>query len=284
MIHQKHARDPPEHRRRNHGDAVEQHLLPVCPAGVEHDLPPELLADEEHQRAEHVREDDREHIARDAHVQHREEEDVQHDHEQGVDHALHCEERRLALGADELRAERVVAGGHDVEADQPEEGVQLGNKAEQRQNAEQQQPAERDRIKPDGEDAPAVLDVVDREAEHAVRDAHGNHAQQQVRALRDQICRAVVSGGEISGIKPHHEEHQQLRAEGAEADEHGVRQEGLVFVLTHRKTVRFGLIRIQNSSYHKRMHIVNSVELGVWSVELRCRLAPTGLKLRVIRE
>ena len=97
------------------------------------------------------------------------------------------------------------------------------------------QPAERDRIKPDGEDALAVLHMVDREAEHAVRDAHGDHAQEQIRALRDQIRRAEGLGVEVAGVEAHHEEHQQLRPEGAEADEHGVRDEGFVFILSHKK-------------------------------------------------
>ena len=69
-------------------------------------------------------------------MQHGEEEDVQPDHEQGVDHALHGEERRLALGADELRAERVVAGGHDVKANQPEIGVHLLPEPQQGKDAQ----------------------------------------------------------------------------------------------------------------------------------------------------
>ena len=231
-----HARDPPEHRRRDHGDAVGQHLPRGRPAGAQHQLPPEPLAHEQKQRARQIRQRNREHIARDAHVQSRKEEDVEPDDERGVDHALHGEERRVPLGAHELCAQRVQARAHRVERDQPEEAVKLREEPQQRQNGHEQQRARKDRIHADGENVPPLLGVIHGEAEHAVRDAKADEREEQIGRLRDEIGGAVVRRRETARVKAHHEKHQQLAAEGAEADEHGVGHEGFVFVVRHRRT------------------------------------------------
>ena len=233
-----HARDPPEHRRRDHGNAVGQHLARGRPARAEHELAPEPLAHEQKQRARQVCQRNREHIARDAHAQTDEEEHVEPDDEHGVDHALHGIERRVSLGAHELRAQRVEARAHRVQCDQPEEPVKLREEPQQRQNGHEQHGARQDRIHANGENVAPLLGVVHGETEHAVRDAEADEREEQIGRLRDEVGGAVVRRGKIARVKAHHEKHQQLAAEGAEADEHGVGHEGFVFIVAvrHRRT------------------------------------------------
>ena len=199
---------------------------------------PEPLAHEQKQRARQVCQRNREHIARDAHAQTDEEEHVEPDDEHGVDHALHGVERRVSLGAHELRAQRVEARAHRVQCDQPEEPVKLREEPQQRQNGHEQNGARQDRIHADREDVAPLLCVVHGEAEHAVRDAEADEREEQIGRLRDEVGGAVVRRGKIARVKAHHEKHQQLAAEGAEADEHGVGHEGFVFIVAvrHRRT------------------------------------------------
>ena len=136
----------------------------------------------------------------------------------------------------ELRAQRVQARAHRVERDQPEEAVKLREEPQQRQNGHEQQRTRQDRIHTDGENVSPLLGVIHGEAEHAVRDAETDERKEQIGRLRDEIGGAVIRRCEIARVKAHHEKHQQLAAEGAEADEHGVGHEGFVFVVRHRRT------------------------------------------------
>ena len=231
-----HARDPPEHRRRDHGDAVGQHLPRGCPAGTQHQLPPEPFAHDQKQRARQIRQRDREHIARDAHAQADEEEDVEPDDERGIDHALHGEERRVPLGTHELRAQRVQTRAHRVERDQPEKAIKLREEPQQRQQRHEQQRARKDRIHADGKNVSPLLGVIHGEAEHTIRDTETDEREKQIGRLRDEVGGAVIRRCETARVKAHHEKHQQLAAEGAEADEHGVGHERFVFVVRHRRT------------------------------------------------
>ena len=142
----------------------------------------------------------------------------------------------MPLGTHELRAQRVQTRAHRVERDQPEKAVKLREEPQQRQQRHEQQRARKDRIHADGENVPPLLGVIHGEAEHAVRDTEADEREEQIGRLRDEIGGAVIRRCEIARVKAHHEKHQQLAAEGAKADEHGVGHERFVFVVRHRRT------------------------------------------------
>ena len=103
--------------------------------------------------------------------------------------------------------------------------------------------------------------AVRREAEHSVGVVQRHQRDQQVGRLGDEIGGAVLRRHQIAGVEPHHQEHQQLGAEGADAHQDRVGGKGLVFVHAAAAFMRRGSSRtIINTSTANRL--VNSPRIG----------------------
>lgn len=67
-------------------------------------------------------------------------------------------------------------------------------------------------------------------AKHTVGDIQRHQRDKQVCRLRNKVCRSVFRRSKVACVKPHHEKHQQLRAECSDAHESGVRGKSLITI------------------------------------------------------
>lgn len=65
---------------------------------------------------------------------------------------------------------------------------------------------------------------------YCVRNVQGHQRNQKICRLGNEIGGSILCWREIAGIKPHHQEHQQLGAKGAYAHQQGIGCKGLILV------------------------------------------------------
>ena len=160
----------------------------------------------------------------------RQEQYVQPDEKRRVEKPLDGEEGRVALGPDKVGAEAVVAGGDDEGRE--EKAVRPDRRDSLQEGDDRQRPggAQGDDPEPHGEGLRPLPLPVRREAEHRVRDVQGHQGDEKVRRLGDEVGGAVLRRGQVAGVKPDHQEYQQLGAEGAGAHQDRVGGKGLILI------------------------------------------------------
>ena len=137
---------------------------------------------------------------------------------------------RVPPGPDEVGTESVIAGGDDEGGQQESIGPHLRYPLQQGDHQQHPRRAQGDHPQAHGEGPRPSAPAVRRKAEHRVGDIQRHQGDQQICRLGDEVGGAVLRRGEIAGVKPHHQKHQQLRADGADAHQNGVGRQGLVFV------------------------------------------------------
>ena len=212
------AGDPPENGGGDQGNAVAQHGLPQRSVRLWQPQLPEPFPEDQKNGADAVCRNNGHDITQNAHPEHQQKENIESNDQCRVENALYRKQCGFSFRADVLGAQTVQTGSDGIGADQFRIFPKTGTFEQQRKEHGQNQGAQKNGIKPDGENTPPMLLPVQRKAENTVCNAQGYQRNQEIRRLHDQIRCTVIRGSQNTGIESDHQEGQKLRTEGPDTE------------------------------------------------------------------